>query len=1007
MATTTTDTNRSPVVKKKKKQAEKKLSSKNKKQWAELPTCDLLFVFVNETFQSKARSSSKLPINDFIRYYNFHNAKGWMKSIVGNLFHFITFLSDPGYTVVNRSGDVAVHIDNIKTSLAIDNTIDVHTSCLSFFETKLNDSTRKYQATKDDLLSAVQNSFNARAATEPHPIAVFLKADNEVKKLYKGDDWLLHFLGRKILDSNDKVIATILYSLIYSTQDYNDIDALARSLGAKAKTSQYRRDFLNRTAHGTIKEYFEMKHTDDATATTASLSQSSATSTGGATASTASPSQSTSESSVTDTAITSSSLPHHRHAPTVITTNIEKGTSNFNIDDNISPLTIPPSSSETTTSFSFASPLKSTPHNCGNMSLGPPPGSPPLMQHSTPHNNMSLGSPTPTQVTKKTRVGQTPDLNAPSNRGDRRVLFADNDPITARTAAAAVGTATASIPAPTSVSERARAASVSTSSSAWATTTESRSPRSSPSSSRRRRLRKKNKRIRGGGVGGGNALSSTSVSIDKEKFGDDMTVCGFIDRLGKTTSSKQLVDCTIDFLSDLASSSDSENSITSRYNMLIKVRKPRKIKENAKRRCRRKYIRLKGKEMYNAICATVPNSDMQKDVLSYILKKNYGADIYYDKVKQQCVSVADLLAVRIRGGHGVSNNALNQMLQDVVRLFKHYNMLRVNHPLPGGLRAKMGRAEAKGTIPVDYQVIRCSTGKDKTEMCTHNWIRTIPLLVEKLVATCIAQGKYEESILFSKLLNKILLGIGADRGGGDLINLIRLLNRMDGNCAKYSIPLAVVEKAAEDYAVLAKTLYNRRAKDLLEPLLNDELHMFVMRFVNDVKCLAVRFIRDGKPTKSIISCVDKECERMLDGFVFDSIANTRRMWNDFDISNIMDDTEIEVKLNPITNSKEECIGVRVCSNDGTSLTHRFDSPVIASSFESVDCKQVQSVPVEDSKVSYHVKCILFSSTRCILSFDPLRFLSSINSILSIRFYCFTHSLSSFLSCFLLYLPFLL
>jgi hypothetical protein len=104
------------------------------------------------------------------------------------------------------------------------------------------------------------------------------------------------------------------------------------------------------------------------------------------------------------------------------------------------------------------------------MSLGSPLGSPPLKQHATPHNDMSYGTPTPKQATKKTRVGRTPNLNAPSNRGNRRVLFTDDLSTTARTTA--VVTTTASIPAPTLVSEMARAACVSTSS-AWVTTTAS------------------------------------------------------------------------------------------------------------------------------------------------------------------------------------------------------------------------------------------------------------------------------------------------------------------------------------------------------------------------------------------------------------------------------------------------------------------------------------------------------------------------------------------------------
>jgi len=253
--------------------------------------------------------------------------------------------------------------------------------------------------------------------------------------------------------------------------------------------------------------------------------------------------------------------------------------------------------------------------------------------------------------------------------------------------------------------------------------------------------------------------------------------------------------------------------------------------------------------MHNILSTAIPDSDIRKNVLSNILKRNYGGDVYFDKVKKQQISVVDCVAIRMRGGYGVSNLAANRMLQDVVRFFKDNNMLRVKHPLPGSLRAKMGKAEAKGTLPVDFQVVRCTTGKEKTEMCIHSWIRTVPLLTEKLVATCIEQHKYEDSILFTSLSNKIFFGAGSDRGGGDLTNLIRLLNRKDGNSARHSIPLANVEKAAEEYDVLAKTLYNPKAREVLQPLVNDELCMFIMRLDEIVKCLVVRFIRDGEPVK--------------------------------------------------------------------------------------------------------------------------------------------------------------
>ena len=86
------------------------------------------------------------------------------------------------------------------------------------------------------------------------------------------------------------------------------------------------------------------------------------------------------------------------------------------------------------------------------------------------------------------------------------------------------------------------------------------------------------------GSGGGGASpspssssSSSSVTIDKSKFGDDLTVGNFIDRLGKAKNYNQLVSCAVNFLSIVALSNNSNNCVTSQYNMLIKVAKPRKL----------------------------------------------------------------------------------------------------------------------------------------------------------------------------------------------------------------------------------------------------------------------------------------------------------------------------------------------------------------------------------------------------------------------------------------------
>ena len=100
----------------------------------------------------------------------------------------------------------------------------------------------------------------------------------------------------------------------------------------------------------------------------------------------------------------------------------------------------------------------------------------------------------------------------------------------------------------------------------------------------------------------------------------------------------------------------------------------------------------------------------------------------------------------------------------------------------------------------------------------------------------------------------------------------------------------------------------------------------------------------------------QQCERMLDGFVFDSIASKQEKWNDFDISNIMDNNEINIQVIPITNGDNACIGVRVRSNDGTSLTHCFDSST-NESIVLIECMQIICIPIEDGKVSHEIKLV--------------------------------------------------
>ena len=985
---------------------------KKKIEWNLIPQYDDLAQALVDSYTSKAKDRMKLPVVRSLNWYNKKNEKEWLSSL----------LEDEALSLVSYfcygTGTVPILLKAI--SIKAGGTNDNNIPGFQLFEEKLTDAqiykVEDQHKFKSLLLEAVRNSyyFNTTTTTttldnnKRHPVAILLSNTNE----QHGNGWLFN-LGHKQTKSRtyrDKFLATALYNILGGGCRLDYCDILATALGSKANSPIKRKRWIQCIARDTAKEIVEMNMNNNSSSNTSEDIMTTTTTTTATTAPTVSiSSASSSSSSVVQQkkppSVVTKNLDYDRMVMSPLTGHIQTSERNFfpaspkegilkDIQANASfDLAV----DETDLSLAFSqSPSKATSNNT-------PPSksktssvlySQAKMQYKTPSNQLS--------TTSSNRSPTTPsaDMSFDNNESPAVKLFEEKT----------------SRPAP---------------SPAWFG-----SPVIQKKDKRRRRsllvspdrfsLHKilsplKQSKVRKEKLPQPPppppptppptpptppipptpptpptppptpppptpptpppttiASAPTLVIIDKQKFGDDSMVGNFIDKLGTATNCRQLVDCAVNFLSIVASSSNSNNCVTGKYNMLIKVAKPKKLKDDSKPSSQRRYIRNKSKEMCSVLSAAIPNSDLRKDVLSYILKRNYSADVYFDEVKQQKLSVEDCIAVRMRGGHGVSNGALDKMLQDFVRFLKYNNMLRVNNPLPGSLRAKMGKAEGFGSIPVDHEMIMCNTAKDKTESCLHYFIKNIPLLVEKLVASCISQDKFEDSILFSRLISKIVLGIGGDRGGGDLSNLLRLMNRKDGNCARYSIPISVVEKAGEDYDVLKTTILNKRARNLIQPILSDQLSMIIMHFsnANDVQCFVVRFIRDGQPVKiqpDISFLQDHECA--LDGFVFDSIANSRTEWNNFDVSNTMENTEIDLECIPITNSDGACIGIKLQLFDGTSISHQFESSIVnETSFVLVECNQIIGMPIVDGKV---IKTIVFIILSYSLSFFPALILLSL------------------------------
>ena len=76
--------------------------------------------------------------------------------------------------------------------------------------------------------------------------------------------------------------------------------------------------------------------------------------------------------------------------------------------------------------------------------------------------------------------------------------------------------------------------------------------------------------------------------MDKSKCRGDKIVCKFIDEFEAAKKSDAMISCAIQLLSEIAESSETK-SVSNLYNMLIKVKLPRKLGDDTQPRYRRQY----------------------------------------------------------------------------------------------------------------------------------------------------------------------------------------------------------------------------------------------------------------------------------------------------------------------------------------------------------------------------------------------------------------------------------
>tara|TARA_B110001450_G_scaffold231145_1_gene232826 strand:+ start:557 stop:5065 length:4509 start_codon:yes stop_codon:yes gene_type:complete len=364
-----------------------------------------------------------------------------------------------------------------------------------------------------------------------------------------------------------------------------------------------------------------------------------------------------------------------------------------------------------------------------------------------------------------------------------------------------------------------------------------------------------------------------------------------------------------------------------------------------------------------------------------VLKKLIAKDLVDDEEKQDNkITALEALGIQAEAGYKIPNVALEKMIRSTVLILQKKGQLKNNDssPFVGRLRAKMGKLEAEGAVPMKLDYIQLETTKDESARVVFYYIENVMLLLEKLLALSIADGTFRTSFLLSSLRNKILIKFGCDRGAGNLIMMIALVNRLGGNHGKYSIAIGNAEGAAETYDNLAKTVYSDDRKEVLEQLVNQHVYVIILKFIKDdgtgttiskVKCISMRLdgiSRDVLSTTNFPVQTEEYPQNNNEQITWKSDANNRSNADTVTVNSNMcvdnnNQNEIHLKIQLIK-LKSSYVGCKVLSSKTNEeiFSFKFDNDVVLENIDDdgkIDaslttgfCSQYVAFTSEDGKM---------------------------------------------------------
>jgi hypothetical protein len=221
----------------------------------------------------------------------------------------------------------------------------------------------------------------------------------------------------------------------------------------------------------------------------------------------------------------------------------------------------------------------------------------------------------------------------------------------------------------------------------------------------------------------------------------------------------------------------------------VEIPVPRRAQEDTTEENRKRTTRLRSARLHaytKRLCGD--DIDEQQAAVTALAENRMGGFLDWNGNMQ--LDVEDCIVVRELTG-GLSTTKLVRALDTISKLLG-------KRIYPTQLKKKIGEIEW-GLLEVRHRLVEVEVEKGKKKWCVFYWVPNLPLLHEMLIASAMIDGKYEDSLKFSNYAEAHIFGRGIDRGGDDIIDMTRYINRAKGNTGEWCIPGAVLEEGAEKY----------------------------------------------------------------------------------------------------------------------------------------------------------------------------------------------------------------